>query len=91
MKLLLILLQTHSVDTDIYQNIYCRPPEFTVTQPGKYLAGGLQSGHTVSLIGVQYILLEYRIQNFFTENKRLTFKTINHKKQMASTDVDAIK
>ena len=36
--------------------LYCRPPEFTVTQPGKYLAGGLQSGHTVNLIGVQYKL-----------------------------------
>ena len=35
-------------------DIYCRPPEFTVIQSGKLLAGGLQSGLTVNLIGVQY-------------------------------------
>ncbi len=34
---------------------YRRPPEFTVTQPERNLAGGLQSGHTVNLTGVRYI------------------------------------
>ncbi len=34
--------------------LYCRPPEFTVVPPGKYLAGGLQSGCTANLTGVQY-------------------------------------
>jgi len=32
-------------------DLYCRPPEFTVTQPEKCLAGGLQSGQTVNLTG----------------------------------------
>jgi len=34
--------------------LYCRPPGFTVMPPGKYSAGGLQSGCTVNLTGVQY-------------------------------------
>ena len=34
--------------------LYCRPPGFTVMPPGKYLAGGLQSGCTANSIGVQY-------------------------------------
>jgi len=32
--------------------LYCRPPEFTVMQPGKCSAGDLQSGHTENLNGV---------------------------------------
>ena len=35
---------------------YCRPSEFTMVQLEKYLAGGLQSGHTVNLCGMQYKL-----------------------------------
>ena len=34
--------------------LYYRPPGFTVVSPGKYLAGGLQSGCTANLTGVQY-------------------------------------
>ena len=34
--------------------LYCRPPGFTVVSPGKYLAGGLQSGRTANLTGAQY-------------------------------------
>ena len=37
--------------------LYCRPPGFTVMFPGKYPAGGLQSGYIANLIGVQYKLL----------------------------------
>ena len=42
----------------IAKYIYYRPLEFTVMQSGKHLAGGLQSGHTVNLSGVQYEILE---------------------------------
>ncbi|HBA50368.1 MAG TPA: hypothetical protein DCZ91_21750, partial [Lachnospiraceae bacterium] len=35
--LAVLLLLTYSI-------LYCRPPGFTVVFPGKYLAGGLQSG-----------------------------------------------
>ena len=35
--------------------VYCRPPGFTVVSPGKFLAGGLQSGRTANLTGAQYI------------------------------------
>ena len=38
------------------QQLYCRPPEFTLMPQGKYLAGGLQSGCTANSTGVQYIL-----------------------------------
>ena len=34
--------------------LYCKPIEFTVTQPEKYPTGDLQPGHTVNLTGVQY-------------------------------------
>ena len=34
--------------------LYCRPPGFTVASPGKCLAGGLQSGCTANLTGLQY-------------------------------------
>ena len=43
------------------QDIYCSPPGFTVVSPGKYLAGGLQSGRTANLTGAQYILQPARI------------------------------
>ena len=33
-------------------------------QPGKYLAGGLQSGETVNLTGVQYILSAFVLKLF---------------------------
>ena len=36
-------------------DLYCRPPGFTLMLLGKYLAGGLQSGRTANLVGVQYI------------------------------------
>lgn len=35
-------------------NLYYRPPGFAVMPPGRYLAGGLQSGSAANLIGVQY-------------------------------------
>ena len=35
-------------------DLYCRPPGFTWMPQGKYLAGGLQSGRTANLVGVQY-------------------------------------
>ena len=37
-----------------WEDLYCRPPGFTVMPPGKYLAGGLQSGCTANLTGAQY-------------------------------------
>jgi hypothetical protein len=36
--------------------LYCRPPGFTVVSSGKHLAGGLQSGCTANLTGMQYNL-----------------------------------
>ncbi len=41
----------------VIDKLYCRPPGFTVVSPGKYLAGGLQSGLTANLTGAQYRLL----------------------------------
>ena len=37
-----------------YLDLYCRSPEFTVMPPGKYPAGGLQSGCTANSTGAQY-------------------------------------
>ena len=37
-----------------WEDLYCRLPGFTVVPPGKYLAGGLQSGCTANLTGAQY-------------------------------------
>ncbi len=43
-----------SVVVHIY--VYGRPLGFTVIPPEMYTAGGLQSEHTINLIGVQYKL-----------------------------------
>ena len=44
-----------------FLDIYCRPPGFTVMPPGKYLAGGLQSGCTANLTGEQYKFTEWQM------------------------------
>ena len=54
--------------------LYYRLPEFTVIQSGKYLAGGLQSGHTVNLISVQYKKLTYYIKKEISAHQRQTIR-----------------
>ena len=50
-----------------YLDLYCRSPEFTVMPPGKYQAGGLQSGCTANSTGAQYKCREKsRLQALWT-------------------------
>ena len=48
-------------------NLYYRPPGFAVMPPGRYLAGGLQSGCSANLIGAQDKLIKLR-KCYGTEN-----------------------
>lgn len=61
--------------------IYCRLPEFTVPQPERYLAGGLQSGHTVNLTGAQYIKKEECTMIHFQAITEDNFDEIVHMKR----------
>ncbi len=56
--------------------IYCRPPGFTVMPPGKYLAGGLQSGCTANSTGAQYKMLGLSGNKEVSTNNRYKFAAI---------------
>ncbi len=55
--------------------LYCRPPGFTVVSPGKYLAGGLQSGRTANLTDAQYELT-YELTYPFSKGGIFTEKPV---------------